>query len=394
MSFRAGPSVFKDRSKVSFDYIPEKLPHRDAQMQRLFSMFRPVGDSGLASNAFLYGSVGTGKTHTAKRFCEDFRLYANKQGRGFDHVHVNCRQKMGDDAVLLHILKHFDARFPDRGFSIPEKLDSLRKWLEKQQVHLAIILDEVDVLLKKSGSELVYTFSRFGEEAGKGNVSLILISQRRDSIDRLDAAAMSTFRRTNAVEFPKYSEEELADILKTRVGLAFHPGTVDDKIIALIADIASEYGDARYAIDLVESAGSAADAEVADEVGPEHVRIAKAGVTQSDLQERLAELDRNQRLVLLGIARKIRKKTYITTGDAEEAYHVICEEFHEKRRAHTQFWKYLQDLDAMGLIDAKKSGEGVVGKTTMISLPGIPAKTLSDKLAEMVTKRSKGGTFG
>src|SRR3989449_7395066 len=358
MSFRTGPSVFKDRAKVSFDYVPEKLPHRESQLQRMFSIFRPVGDSGIAANAFLYGSVGTGKTHSAKRFCEDFRVYANKQGRGLDHVHVNCRQKMGDDAVLLHILKHFDARFPDRGFSIPEKLASLRKWLEKQQVHLVIILDEVDVLLKKSGSELVYTFSRFGEEAGKGNVSLILISQRRDAIDRLDAAAMSTFRRTNAVEFPKYAQGELADILKVRVGLAFYPGTLDNGIIDLIADIASEYGDARYAIDLLEGAGAAADAEIAGEVGPEHVRIAKAGVTQSDLQERLHELDKPQRLVLLGVARKIRRKTYITTGEAEEAYGLVCEEFHEKRRGPTPVLEDLPDPAALGLIGAQKSGEG------------------------------------
>src|SRR5256712_9606548 len=181
MSFRTGPSVFKDRGKVSFDYVPDKLPHREAQVDRLFSIFRPVGDSGLAANAFLYGSVGTGKTHTAKRFCDDFRVYANKQCRGLDHVHVNCRQKMGDDAVLLHILKHFDARFPDRGFSIPEKQDSLRKWLEKQQAHLLLILDEVDVLLKKSGSEPGYTFSRFREEAGQGNGSMILNSPRRET---------------------------------------------------------------------------------------------------------------------------------------------------------------------------------------------------------------------
>src|SRR2546428_10356294 len=198
MSFRTGPSVFKDRAKVSFDYVPEKLPHREAQVQRLFSIFRPVGDSGLAANAFLYGSVGTGKTHSAKRFCEDFRVYANKQGRGLDHVHVNCRQKMGDDAVLLHILKHFDSRFPDRGFSIPEKLDSLRKWLVEQQVALVIILDEVDVLLKKSGSELVYTFSRFGEEAGRGDVSLILISQRREGVASRLLAAVPTFPPTPA----------------------------------------------------------------------------------------------------------------------------------------------------------------------------------------------------
>ncbi|TLZ62391.1 MAG: AAA family ATPase [Methanobacteriota archaeon] len=389
MSFRTGPSVFKDRAKVSFDYVPQELPHRESQVQRLFSIFRPVGDSGLAANAFLYGSVGTGKTHTAKRFCEDFRGYANKQGRGLDHVHVNCRQKMGDDAVLLHILKHFDARFPDRGFSIPEKLDSLRKRLEKDQIHLVVILDEVDVLLKKSGSDLMYTFSRFGEEAGKGNVSMILISQRRDAIDRLDAASMSTFRRTNAVEFPKYSKEELRDILKVRVDLAFHPGTVDGDVVGMIADAAAEYGDARYAIDLLERAGALADEEFAGEVAPENVRGAKASVTQSDLQERLAELDKSQKLVLLAIARKIRKKAFITTGEAEEAYYIVCEEFHEKRRAHTQFWKYIQDLDAMGLITKEKSGEGVVGKTTMISLSGIPAKSLSDNI-ETTLKRRKG----
>ncbi len=386
MSFRAGPSVFKDRAKVSFDYVPEKLPHREAQAQRLFSIFRSVGDSGIAANAFLFGSVGTGKTHTAKRFCEDFRRYAHEHGRGLDHVHVNCRQKMGDDAVLLHILKHFDARFPDRGFSIPEKLDSLRKWLEKQQVHLIVILDEVDVLLKKSGSELVYTFSRFGEEAGRGNVSMILISQRREALDHLDAAAMSTFRRTNAVEFPKYSEAELRDILKIRVDLAFHPGTVGDDVVEMIADAASDYGDARYAIDLLDGAGGAADTESAGEVLPEHVRMAKAGVTQSDIAERLRELDVPQRLTLLGIARKIRRKTYITTGEAEEGYALACEEFHEKRRAHTQFWKYIQDLDALGLVDAKRSGEGVTGKTTMISLPGIPAKVLTESLEGMLKR--------
>src|SRR5438093_12104830 len=126
MSFRTGPSVFKDRAKVSFDYVPEKLPHRESQLQRMFSIFRPVGDSGLAANAFLYGSVGTGKTHTAKRFREDFRRYANKQGRTIDHVHVNCRQKLGDDAVLLHTLMHFAARFPDRRRATPQIPDSHR----------------------------------------------------------------------------------------------------------------------------------------------------------------------------------------------------------------------------------------------------------------------------
>src|SRR5206468_11535155 len=133
--------------------------------------------------------------------------------------------------------------------------------------------------------------------------------------------------------------------------------------------------------------GRRADGGSASGITPETGRGAKGTVTKPSLHERLAARDCPQKRVRLGIARRIRRKTYITTGEAEDAYGLVCEEFREKRRAHTQFWKYLQDLDAMGLIDAKKSGEGVVGKTTMISLPGIPAKLLSDNIEAMLKRR-------
>ncbi len=386
MAFRAGSSVFKDRLKVSFDYVPEKLPHREAQLQRLFSTFRPLAEAGGTANAFLWGPVGTGKTHTARRFCMDLQRYANERGRGLDFVPVNCRQKMGDDAVLLHLLKHYDPHTPERGFSIAEKYGILRRHLEKRNLHLVLILDEVDALLKKSGSDLVYTFTRFGEEGSKAMVSLLLISQRKDALERLDPASLSTFRRTNAVEFPKYDKAELADILGIRADLAFFPGTVDPDIVELISDVATEYGDARYAIELLEKAGMLADEEAGDAVLAEHVRGARASVTMADVAERLAQLDRPRKIVLLGIARRIRRKTYITTGEAEEAYEVTCEEFREKPRGHTQFWKYVKDLDALGLIDAKISGEGVVGKTTLISVPEVPAKVLSDNLERTLKK--------
>ncbi|TLZ86631.1 MAG: AAA family ATPase, partial [Methanobacteriota archaeon] len=148
VSFRAGPSVFKDPGKLSFDYLPDKLVHREKQTQRLFSLLRPIVEAGASSNAFLYGAVGTGKTHTAKRFCLDFRKYASESDRAVDWDVVNCRQRMGDDAVLLRLLQHFDPHFPERGFSIAEKMESLRKHLEKHKLHFIVILDEVDALLK------------------------------------------------------------------------------------------------------------------------------------------------------------------------------------------------------------------------------------------------------
>jgi len=389
VSFRAGPSVFKDQGKLSFDYVPEKMAHREAQMQRMFSYFRPIVEAGVSSNAFLYGPVGTGKTHSAKRFCVDFKRYAEEKGRALDYMPVNCRKNLGDDAVLLTLVRHFDAHFPDRGFSISEKLETLRRHLEKNRLHFIVILDEVDALLKKSGADLIYSFARIAEEsaAGKGNISMMLISQRSNALDYMDAAALSTFRRSNVVEFPKYSADELRDILADRVRLAMHPGTVDDDIRDMIAEIASELGDARYAIELLDKAGMLADEETSETVTAEDVRGAKSQVHPTGLEERLGLLDTPKKLVLLAVARKIRRKPYITMGEAEEAYKLVCEEYGEKRRAHTQFWKYVGDLDALGLIDTKLSGEGVVGKTTLIYLPEIPSKILADNLERGLKRR-------
>jgi len=374
---------------LSFDYLPEKLVHRENQTKRLFSLLRPIVEAGASSNAFLYGPVGTGKTHTAKRFCLDFKKFASESSRAVDWDIVNCRQRMGDDAVLLRLLQHFDAHFPERGFSIAEKMETLRRHLEKHKLHFIVILDEVDALLKKSGADLIYSFARIAEEstAAKGNISMMLISQRSNALEYMDPAALSTFRRSNVVEFPRYDGKELRDIVLGRVQIAMHPGTVDDDIVNLISDIASEFGDARYAIELLEKAGMLADEEGAEEIAPEHIRGAKAHVHPTDVQERLDLLDVPKKLVLLAIARKSRRKAYITMGDAEETYTVVCEEYDEKPRAHTQFWKYVRDLDALGLVDTKLSGEGVVGKTTLISLPEIPAKILSDNLERSLKRR-------
>ena len=376
-----GGSVFKDMSKLSFEYLPERLVHREKQAKRLTTLFRPVIESNVTQNAFLMGSVGTGKTHLTKRFCIDFQRFANSKGKNLEYVIVNCRQRNTDSAVLLRILTHFDERFPDRGFSITEMLQILRKHIRKRKAHLLVVLDEADVLLKKSGSDLIYSLSRFDEESvgQKSSVSMILISQKY-VLDMMDVPSLSTFKRTNVIEFGKYAADDLRDIIGDRVELAFHPGMVEDQSVSLIADIASEWGDARYAIELLEKAGMLADEESSKEVTPENVRAAKAETYSTITETKIAELDPHKKLVLLGIARRMKKEAYITTGEAEEGYAITCEEFGERKRGHTQFWKYLKELDALGLIDTRVSREGMVGKTTMISLPEIPAKVLEERL--------------
>ncbi|HJX04506.1 MAG TPA: AAA family ATPase [Thermoplasmata archaeon] len=381
-----GKSVFKDQRTLSFDYVPPRLVHREAQMKRLITLYRPVVESNMSQNVVLMGSVGTGKTATAKRFCIDLKDYAEKHQKAVDWVLVNCRQRNSESSAVLHIVNHFQPNFPDRGFSITEMLRILRKDLEKRKVHLIIVLDEADVLLKKAGSDIIYKLTRFEEEGvdSRELVSLMLISQK-NIFDLLDPASTSTFKRTNLIEFGKYTSEELRDIVAQRAALAINDDCIDDDSIDLIAEISSEWGDARFAIEILEKAGMLSDEEGAGKIGVEHVRAAKAEAYSSVTESKLAGLDTHQKLALIAIAKTAKGKAFVTTGEAEKAYRVTCEEFSEKARAHTAFWGLLKDLDMLGIVSAKKSGPGISGKTTVITLLDIPGKVLEQKMRQLLS---------
>lgn len=387
MNRYGSPKVLKDPAKLSFDYVPERLVHRERQMDRLRMIFRPVLESGVSQTALLIGNVGTGKTATSKRFCLDLVREGNERGRPMDFVVVNCRQRSTEAAVLLRLVTHFDDRFPDRGFSTMEMLRALRKHVETRGIHLVVVLDEADVLLRRGAGDLIYQLSRFDEEkvGGRASLSLMLVSQKY-LLDLLDPASLSTFRRANAIQFDRYTAAELRDIVAERVKLAFHPGAVPDESIDLIADISAEFGDARFAIEILEKAGMLAEEERGGQVTAENVRAAKAFTYSVVTRSKVEGLDVQRRLVLLATARAMKDRAYVTTGEVEKMYHVVAEEYGHRARGHTQFWAYLQAVSGEGLLETKVSGDPSGGRTTYISVPDIPVKVLSEMLEEMLSE--------
>jgi cell division control protein 6 len=380
--------LFKDASKLSFDYVPERLVHREKQLEHLGMIFRPVLESGVSQTALLIGNVGTGKTATSKRFCLDLVKQGSEQGKLMDFIVVNCRQRSTESAVLLRLVTHFDERFPDRGFSTAEMIRTLHKHLEKNKLHLVVVLDEADVLLRKGAGDLIYHLSRFDEEkvGGKASMSLILISQKY-LLDLLDPASLSTFRRANAITFDKYTAAELRDIVADRVQLAFYPDTVPQESIDLIADVSAEWGDARFAIEILEKSGMLAEEEGRPKVTPEDVRAAKAFTYSTVTESKIESLDRQRKLVLLAVARALKEHAYVTTGDVEKAYKVAAEEYAEKPRGHTQFWAYLTTIANEGLLETKVTGDPSGGRTTYITIPDIPVKVIREMLEKMLSER-------
>ncbi|MHA1722771.1 MAG: Cdc6/Cdc18 family protein, partial [Candidatus Baldrarchaeia archaeon] len=328
-------AIFKDETKLDISYVPRDLPNREKQLQKLRNHFSGTLKSGMSRNVLIFGDVGTGKTVTTKRFCQIISADARKQGKEIKWARVNCMDHLSPNTILSAVFGELNIGIPERGFSDEEMLESLRRYLESRSAHLILILDDVDAHFKKYGCRFIYSLTRFNEGfriKGYEGVSLILISHE-NILNRFDSATISSFGHTK-IEFNRYSWKELTEIIRQRVNLAFYNDRVDDESISLIADIASIWGDARFAIELLWKAGKAAESQGENVVTPEHVRAAKAETYSILTESKLKYLKKQEKILLLAIARGLRKngKAYLKTGETMDIYKVVCEEYGETPR--------------------------------------------------------------
>ncbi len=375
--------IIKDGMKLSFDYVPEKLVGREKQMEMLSLIFRSVIDDGRSETAYITGSVGTGKTSTVRRFCMEMASYAAKNGIGMDYVHINCRQSNTDTMVMAQCIRHFDDKYPDKGYSAEVMLRDFRSHILKTKKRFVIVLDEVNSLIRSGDDDLIYQLSRIGEGInGQLSVSLILISQEY-VLDRIDVASLSTFKRANTVRFDKYTRKQLRDIVSARVDEAMVAGTVTEEAIDAIADMSADVGDARMAIDILDKAARLAEMRPKSVVTADDVASVSDMVSSVVNTTRLETLGKNEIFTLLAFARATRNKPYVTLADAEKTYAIVCEEFDVPARKHTQFFGYTDTLVKDNLL-ACRTAEG--GKAKVYSIQDIPPKQMCKKLEELIEK--------
>ncbi|MEM3737298.1 MAG: ORC1-type DNA replication protein [Candidatus Bathyarchaeia archaeon] len=392
-------SIIKDEAKLSLDYVPTRLPHREEELRTLVRLFSSLVKTPgkIAPKVIIRGSIGTGKTALSKRFGEDFEKYVRKRGLNLRFIHVNCREEGSFFNILKGIITNtFEHGFPQRGYSSQELLNILLEVLDRNRAYILIALDELEDLIRKEGADPLFCLTRVQESrppSAQQRVSLLCIFRDPECEEvyrLLDKSTQSTLGG-NVVLLDKYTVDQLRDILEDRVKEAFLEDTVLPESLELIADLAGKHGDARFAIELLWLSGKLADASNTSKLLPEHVRYAQTRTHPTLRVEDLKLLRLHEKLLLLAVARGLRSEgtAYLSFGYVKESYRLVCEEYREKPRAHTQVWKYMKSLQVAGLLSAKISGKGQRGKTTLIGLYA-PSEKLEETLYKLLEVKRHG----
>ncbi len=372
--------VLLDKGPLSYDWIPPALIGRDDELADMAAIFSQMENQYTSCQAVILGPVGSGKTVLTQRFGDDIRQHLEGR-RHIIFAHVNCRNHPTGSQVLQQIALALDPGHPERGFSSGEIIQSIRRNLSTHNAHLLLILDEVDVLILRDSSDLIYKLLRIDEgKEWSGSLSLILVSQNQTLLKLFEPAIISRLGQSNVIELAAYDEVTLTGIARQRADVACRTGSVGDETLAKIGRFSGESGDARHAIELLDAAIRRAEKAGRGDVLPEDVRVSTLRQAAFEPSQ-IDVLSKHQKLVLLGICRRLKKADHISSGDAQKLYNLVCEEFGFKARSYTTFWKHLKALEVEGLIDTRTTKANVGrGRTRHITMTNTLPASLESRI--------------
>ncbi len=367
--FLGEPAILTNREVLRPDYVPESLPHRDEQIHRLGWILAPVLKGSRCSNVFIYGKPGTGKTAVVRYVLAHLVRKSHELHTPVEASYVNCRMAGTDYRVLSEVSESLGVHIPFTGLATNEVFDRFKAGLASLQGLLTIVLDEVDVLVKQHGDNLLYELTRINEASAIGKLVFIGVSNDLNFKDLLDPRVLSSLSEEELV-FRPYVADELYDILSERAKLSFLDGALEDSALRLCAALAAaEHGDARRALDLLRVSAELAEREGAKSVSEAHVRQAQRKIEENRVDEALKTLPLHQRLVLYSIyhTSRVNMKDCLT-GDIYEVYTDLCGKTGVDPLTQRRISGLINELDVLGVVNAKLVSRGRHGRSKRVRL--------------------------
>ncbi len=389
------PSLFKDESKLDINFVPKRLPHRDRELSLLSQLFLALitNPNTISRKVLITGKTGIGKTVTVKLFGDILEKASRKRNLNIKYLHVNCRKERTSYKVVNKIIRLVDKKFPKRGYSSQDLLDILIDFLNQHNLHILIVLDELNYLINKD-DDLIYSLTRINDDSvnGEQRISLIGIVREITCLNNLDNSTMSTLQR-NIIKFSAYSKEQIFDILKYRTEMSLNKNVLSDKLIEMISDITFSSCDVRYGLNMLWRASKIAESKNLKYINAECIRLGNQDLLSFSMVDVLKFMNIQKLTFFLAIVKGLSNNDEIEISFLEiiKRYHIICENTGLKTRSHSQLWSYLQEFKRDNIVLINIISEGIKGRQSLIKIPDLSLPKLERSIIELLN--SKGVTI-
>lgn len=365
--------IFHDKKVFQPNFMPLEFSHRDEQISQIANILAPCLRNDKPSNLFIYGKTGTGKTISVSYVAASLDKVAKQKNLPLSLISVNCKLRRVADTeyrLIAELCRHLDYEVPATGLPTNEIYASFVKALESKSMTVVLILDEIDHLVAKIGSDILYNLTRLNSQLSSTQLSIVGISNDLLFTEHLDPRVKSSLSEEELI-FPPYNAVQLQAILSQRALLAFEKDALEMGVIEKCAAFAArEHGDARRAIELLRVAGELAERQGSPKVALSHIDAAQEKIEHDRIEDVVAAQPKQHQAVLLAILRlSVVHKGFFYTGDVYNIYDQLCDHCALRPLTQRRVADILAEFDMQGIISAPVISKGRQGRSREISVP-------------------------
>ena len=365
-------SLFIDRKAFDHAFEPSNLPHREQEVESLVRNLVDALNGHIPSNMVLYGVPGSGKTVVTRFVLGQLLEKGRQMGHPVQTYEVNCRNVDTKYRVVQTLASQLNQRgdspIPFTGWPTDRVLETLIQRMDRVGgVHI-LVLDEIDNLVAKAGSGLLYSLTNLNTILKNARCCIIGISNDLNFTQELDPRVSSRLSQEDIVFHP-YGAQEIQDILQERVRMGLKIDSLESGVIPLCSALAAqEHGDARRALDLLRISVQKAEQRSQTKVDPKHVRLAQSQLEHDQVTPVLRTLPLHQKLVLFCIIINEENGTRnISTGEIFRTYSQACMKINIEPLTARRISALINELDTLGLIMARNVSKGRGGRSKQVN---------------------------
>ena len=369
--FSTTDPIFDEKSILKKDELPEKIFHRDNEIQQYRIALEDILTGHDPNNVFVYGPTGVGKTAVTRWIQAMLEEKAVEADVPLEIVGpVNCRNYRSAYALATALVNKFrdpDNELSNSGYSTDKVFDYLYEEIEAAGGNVVIVLDEIDNIPPDARNDFLYELPRAEmhemtpiEDAAIG---LIGISNDLKFVDVLEPKVKSTLGERE-IKFGPYDADELSDILEYYAEQAFKPGVLSEDVVLLAAAFsAQERGDVRQGKRILQKAGELAKMDDSSLVTEAHTRAATETIETNEILDYFnSDLTSHQSLVYLAVTlAAIEPDQDASTKRVYKLYQSIAESMLQDAKSERKMYEFLDQLSMQGLVRSTEENRGRKG---------------------------------